>query len=284
LKEIPTPTEIANFIETYQVKHVSRSAIRLGITQPTLTQSLHKLEEKLGTPLFFRTKQGLIPTEEGNLFYVRARKLLDTWRDVGEKISNSRTSVEGKFRVGCHQSVGTFTLPKLFDNLNRQAPGIDIELYHDFSRKITEQIIAYQIDLGFVVNPIKHPDLVLKKIGEDRVEFWKKRDLNDVPKRIFADTRLKQIESLLGKTFHREFKNWALVQTSSLEVVREMTVTGQGVGILPGRVASLACDSLVTYLKSLPAFHDEIYLAYRKEVLSSQAGRELVRLAAIVLN
>jgi DNA-binding transcriptional LysR family regulator len=281
---IATPTEIANFIETYQTRHVSKAAIRLGVTQPTLTQSLQKLEEKIGSKLFYRTKQGMVPSKEGNLFYVRAHKLLDEWKEVGNQITDSRNSLSGKFRVGSHQSVGAYVLPHLFQKLSESAPGIEIELVHDFSRKITEQIISYEIEIGFVVNPVRHPDLILKKIGSDRVEFWKKKGLASVPKRLFADANLKQIETLLSKTLQNEFKQWSVVQTSSLEVVRELTASGQGVGVLPARVARLSQTELSIYQKSLPVFEDEVFIAYRKEVLSSAAGRELIKLATQTLS
>lgn len=280
---VATPTEIANFIETYQIRHVSKAAIRLGITQPSLTQSLQKLEEKAGAKLFHRTKQGIIPTEEGDLFYAHARNLLDSWREVGSQISASRTELHGRFRVGCHTAVGAYTLPRFFENLSREAPEIEIDLIHDFSRKITEQVISYEIELGFVVNPVRHLDLVLKKLGEDKISFWKKKGLLQVPRRVFADSNLKQVEMLLAKTSGRDFKNWKFVQTSSLELARELTAEGMGIGVLPGRVAQLAQHKLSIYQKSLPVFQDEIYLVYRKEVLTSNAGRKLIALASNAL-
>lgn len=280
---IATPTELSNFVETYQTRHISRAAIRLGITQPTLTQSLQKLEAKVGAKLFHRTKQGVVPTEGGNLLYARAGKLLETWKEVGAHIADSRTELRGNFRVGCHPSVGTFVLPRLFANLGGEAPGIKVTLVHDFSRKVTERVVSYEIELGYVVNPVKHPDLVLKKIGDDRVSFWKRKGLANIPPRIFADRNLKQVESLLDKSFRREFRGWDVVETSSLEVARELVAAGQGVGVLPGRVAGLAGSELAIYRNSLPVFHDEIFLAYRKEVLSSGAGQALVRLASTPL-
>jgi len=280
---LPTPTELEYFAETFRTKHISKAAIRLGVTQPTLTQSLQKLEEKLGSKLFHRTRQGLIPTEEGSLFFVKAHTLLDSWREVSEGVQVSRTEIQGRFRVGCHQSVGAYTLPSLLKNINESAPRIELSLIHDFSRKVTEGIISYQIDLGYVVNPMKHPDLVLKKIGDDRVMFWKKRGLSQIPKRIFADVDQAQIEGRLGKAYKGFFKDWGLAQSSSLELIRTLTLSGQGIGILPERVAKADGAALVVYDESLPIRKDEIYLAYRKEVLSSKAGKELIRLASIAL-
>jgi DNA-binding transcriptional LysR family regulator len=280
---LATSTEIEYFVEVFQTRHISKAAIRLGVTQPTLTLSIQKLEEKLGAKLFYRTKQGVVPTEQGALFYRKTHTLLECWGEAQKGIYRSTTEISGRFKVGCHQSVGAYVLPKLFENLHTDAPGIEVELIHDFSRKITESVVSYSIDLGFVVNPYRHPDLVLKKLGEDRGLFWKRRSKGMLPKRIFADKNLNQMQEILGKTHAKEFKGWSLVSTSSLELIRTLTLKGQGIGILPERVAKADGSDLVPYDLSLPIYEDKIFLAYRKDVLSSKAGRELIRLATFEL-
>lgn len=280
---LATSTEVEYFVEVYQTRHISKAAIRLGVTQPTLTLSLQKLEEKLGTKLFHRTKQGVVPTEEGMLVYRKANALLDCWGEVQKGIYRSTSEIIGRFKVGCHQSVGAYVLPKFLDHLHTEAQGIEVELIHDVSRKITEGVVSFAIDIGFVVNPSRHPDLVLKKLGEDRVLFWKKRDAGALPKRILADVNLIQMQDILGKTHAKEFKDWKLISTPSLELIRTLTLSGQGIGILPERVAKADGADLVPYDSNLPTYEDKIFLAYRKDVLSSKAGRELIRLALIDL-
>ena len=98
---LATSTEIEYFIEVYQTRHVSKAAIRLGVTQPTLTLSLQKLEDKLGTKLFHRTKQGVVPTEQGALFYRKSHTLLDCWGEVHKGVQQSTTEISGRFKVGC---------------------------------------------------------------------------------------------------------------------------------------------------------------------------------------
>lgn len=280
---IPSPTEISYFIEIYQTRHISKAALRLGVTQPTLTQSLQRLEDKVGSPLFHRTKQGVVPTESATVFYSRALALKECWGEIQTSVFSAQNEIAGHFIVGCHQSVGAYTLPRLFQNLAGQAPKISISLVHDFSRKITENIVSYTVDLGYVVNPPRHPDLVLKKIGNDRVTFWKKKGATALPKKIFADGSRAQVEELLGKTFNKNFQGWSFISCSSLELIRTLTREEQGIGILPERVASTDNAELVLYDKNLPSRPDEIFLAYRKEVLASNAGRELLRLATIQL-
>jgi len=280
---IPTPTEIQYFLEIYQTQHISNAAIRLAITQPTLTQSLQKLEEKLGVALFHRTRQGAVPTAAGKSFYQKARTLLENWKEVSDGVLSAKTELQGKFRVGCHSSVGSYTIPALLEGLEKKAPLIEISLTHDFSRKITEKIISFELDLAFVINPVKHPDLVLKKLGEDTVTFWKKKGATKIPKRIFADLNLTQVQSLLSKSQRSQFDGWQLIESTSLELIRTMTLSGQGIGIIPTRIANADHQDLQIYDSNLPVFKDEIYLAYRKESLNSVAGKALIEQASGVL-
>ncbi len=280
---IPSPTEIQYFLELYHVKHVSKAAMRLGVTQPTLTQSLQRLELKLGASLFFRTKQGVIPNKNAVQFYSKAKVLKDCWDEIHTGVTVAHTQLEGSFLVGCHQSVGAYTIPTLTKRINEEAPRIGINLVHDFSRKITSGVVAYEIDLGFVVNPPKHPDLVMKKLGDDKVTFWKQRGAKNLPKNIFADATRIQVEELLGKTFKKHFEGWNIIQSSSLELVRTLTKQGLGIGVLPERVAKVDDAALTLFREDFPSRPDEIYLIYRKEVLSSRAGKELVRLATFPL-
>lgn len=280
---IPTPTEIKYFIEAYQTKHISRAALRLGVTQPTLTQAIKSLEQKLSLLLFVRTKQGVLPTKDALRFYGQVTKLSECWLQIQDEMNKGRTELEGLFTVGCHQSVAGYVAPPLLQNLDSFAPNISIRFVHDFSRKITERILAFELDLGYVVNPSRHPDLVFKKIGNDQVTFYKAKHKQNIPKRIFADGQREQVESLLGLAFKRHFSDWRIVDSSSLEVVRTLTARGLGVGVLPERVAFAEERQLEIYDPKLPVRPDEIFLAYRKEMMTSKAAKALLKLASIKL-
>jgi DNA-binding transcriptional LysR family regulator len=281
---IATPTELTYFAEIFRTKHVSAAAVRLGVRQPTLTQSLASLEKKLGSRLFQRSSRGMTPTRAGEKLYARSRVLLSTWQELEDDFRVSREGLTGRFRIGAHASVAAYCLPRLVENLERLAPRIELELLHDSSKRITEKVIAYEVDLGFVVNPVRRPELTLKKIGEDRVKFFFAGEKNKTPKRLFCDLSLTQVESILAKA-GSEFKGWTILQSSSLEVVRTMAAQGLGVGILPERVARAEGGPLKPYRENeLPSFADAIYLAYRREVFEDPTAKTLLEAARIVID
>jgi DNA-binding transcriptional LysR family regulator len=280
----PTSTELTYFAEIFRTKHVSAAAVRLGIRQPTLTQSLANLEKKIGVRLFHRSGRGMVPTRAGEKLYSRARTLLGAWQELESDFRVSREGLAGRFRVGAHPSVASYCLPRMLENLERRAPKIELELVHDSSRKITEKVIGYEVDLAFIVNPARRPELTLKKIGEDRVKFFVANGKSKPPKRLFCDLSLAQVESILGKS-GSEFREWTIVQSSSLELVRTLVANGHGVGILPERVARAEGADLKAFREAdLPTFADTIYLAYRKEVFEDATSKALLESARISLD
>lgn len=272
---IPSDTELTHFIELYSTKHFTRAAIKLGVTQPSLTQSIFRLESKLKTKLFHRSKSGCIPTNAAGLLYDKALQLKGLWGEISEQVAHEQQSLTGLFRVGCHQSVGSYTLPNFFKALATRAPEVKINLTHDWSRKITERVINYELDLAFVVNPAKHRDLVLIKLGTDRVAFWKAKGTK-VPKTLFSDVSLFQLHERLKKQSIAKFQDWNIVETSSLELIRTLTSKGAGIGLLPERIAKAENSQLEIFDEKLPSRNDEIFLVYRTETLQSAAGKALI--------
>lgn len=279
---IPTPTEMTHFIELYQQKHFTQAAAKLRISQSALTQSIGKLEAKVGAPLIYRTKKGCVPTEAGELFYQHAQSLLDQWVNVSSSVKQQQKALSGKFRIGCHASLGVSVLPTFLKMLHQKAPGIEVSFNHGLSKELTEKVISHQLDLAFVVNPVRHNDLVLKKLTDDRMCLWKSKNHPTLSKRIFTDMTDHEVRNFLGKSFKR-FADYSIVESSSLEIIRALVADGIGIGILPEKVALAEKSRLELFDSSLPTFHDEIYVAHRSETLKTEAGSVLRSVAKMVL-
>lgn len=272
---MPTTHELVQFCEIFRTRHVSNSAIRLGVTQPALTQALKKLESKAGGALFNRTPQGMVPTRLGITLYKYAGELNDSWSKIQTELRAVQVSLAGRFRVGCHPSVASYCIPQVLRELDQSAPGIELELIHDYSRKVLEQVVNFDLDLAFVVNPVRHPELVLKALGTDTVHFWIRKGLQTPPNRLLTDLSLPQTADLLGKSKH--FMGWSILQSANLEVIRTLTLQGLGVGCLPERVALVDDQPLCPYRSNeLPALNDRIFLAYRKDAMTGEASRALL--------
>ena len=65
------------FIAAVEAESISGAAERLHLTQPTLSRQFMELEAELGHKLFVRSNRRLRLTPKGELFFDRARSIVD---------------------------------------------------------------------------------------------------------------------------------------------------------------------------------------------------------------
>lgn len=70
-------TQLKYFLEVAQTQHVTKSAETLHIAQPALTQSIKRLEDELGIPLFTQKGRGIILNSYGQYFYKKLKPLVE---------------------------------------------------------------------------------------------------------------------------------------------------------------------------------------------------------------
>ena len=143
-------------------------------------------------------------------------------------------------------------------------------------------MINLSVDIGIVVNPFKHPDLVIRKLCDDEVTFWiaaGNRNIQDIHSKqavIVCDPDLTQTQSLLKESKNKGFVFERFITTNSLEVVANLTAAGSGIGILPARVANSMYPNQLKRLQNLPVFFDEVCLIYRNENREVQAIQTII--------
>lgn len=269
---LPSPSEIKYFVEVANAKNLSRAAERLGIRQPTLSLSIKKLENSLGVDLLIRTKTGVKLTKFGHEFLVGAKNILEDWEKLKGHALKQNEEVGGRYTIGVHPSVALYTLRFFLPKLLNNYPNLEINLNHGLSREMTEEVISFRVDFGIVVNPVSHPDLVITNLCKDEVTFWtspsnKNKDV------LIYDPNLLQSQDLLKKL---KIKFLRTIHSSNLEVIRDLTISGAGVGILPARVAKTGNGKIELFKNNAPKFLDQISLVYRADAIKGSTPRVLI--------
>src|SRR3990167_3122016 len=200
---LPSAAELEYFLEVSSTLNLSRASERLGISQPSLSLAIKRLEQSVGTELFIRHKHGVTLTQAGKQLLLQARQLLQHWDDTKSKALASHQKVQGYFTLGCHSTIAIYMVSGFLADLLEKYSKLEIHLKHDISRKITEQVINLSIDIGIVVNPFKHPDLIIRKICDDEVTFWvgegtrKIQNIDSTEAIILCEPDLTQTQTLL---------------------------------------------------------------------------------------
>lgn len=100
-------TKLIEYIITIsEERNILRAAEKLYISQSTLSQALINLETELGTPLFIRSKNGLIITEAGEEYVSAAKCILQIKENTYRKIKTIVSKSIEKYRVGISSNNG----------------------------------------------------------------------------------------------------------------------------------------------------------------------------------
>ena len=268
-------TDLKYFLELSKTLHVSRSAERLGVTQPTLSHCLKRIEAEAKTQLFIRSKKGLTLTHAGQRLATHAAELIQKWDDVILSAQNEVQKVSGTIRFGCHTAVAQYTLPLFVSHFLKEYPEINLSFSHGLSRHMTEDVISQKLDAAFVVNPVAHPDLIIKEISKDTITVWKsKKCLNqDV---LIVEPSLMQTQEVLKK-FQKKNKPFnRIIESNSLEVIAQLVISGAGCGILPERVIKAISDHDIQSVKNAPEYHDRMCLIFKSEFRKSARGQAFI--------
>lgn len=121
-------TLIRSFLAVLEAGSLSGAARRLGAQQPTLGRHVAELEAQLGGALFERTGRGLTPTTLARQIAAAATQMQAAADSLGRAAQGQQTEASGTVRITASEMVAAWLLPPLLTELQRQEPGIAIEL------------------------------------------------------------------------------------------------------------------------------------------------------------
>ncbi|MGQ9366066.1 LysR family transcriptional regulator [Azospirillum sp. A39] len=159
-------SHVAAFVAVVETGNFHVASQRLGVSQPTVSQHLQKLEEDLGAALVLRTRGGCSATPKGRLFLPYARALLATE-------ARARATLEGRsLTIGAGSNIGIYLLPaelRRLRALSGEAP--DLEMRIGANPDVAEWLENGELDLaltewwdgrpGFEARPWRRERLVL---------------------------------------------------------------------------------------------------------------------------
>lgn len=150
-----------------------QAARRLGVSQPSLTTQLKRIENTLGAELFQRERTGCSPTLLGRAVLSRARPLVD---GMSALVSDALAEAEAarprgpRLRIG---STASRVLGAWLRRLRVRLPGTDITLRVDVSaHALLRTVEAGRLDVAFVHevegSPLSIPDGLAQRVLLDR--------------------------------------------------------------------------------------------------------------------
>ena len=154
---------VKSFVAVLDAGSLMGAARQLGARQPTLSRHVAELEAQLGSPLFERTARGVTPTAAGLAIADAARQMQHSAEQLGRGLARSRDATTGTVRITTSDVAAVWLLPPVLAALQRQEPGIQIELV---ASNTLSNLLRREADIAVrMVRPVQG-SLTARKLGE----------------------------------------------------------------------------------------------------------------------
>jgi DNA-binding transcriptional LysR family regulator len=127
-----------------------KAAQDLGISQPTLSRSILRLEDELGLRLFDRSGVGAVLTPVGHFVAERAHSIIGETARLEREVELVNSGQIGQIRVGCGVSLGPIFAPRLVLKLAETYPALGVVLFVERRRTLISGMLEGRLDLLFL--------------------------------------------------------------------------------------------------------------------------------------
>lgn len=155
------------FLKVAEYGSITRAALSLHITQPSLTQHLRHLEEHFGLPLFMRHGRGVILTEAGKTLRLKAEILIDEIDGLPSQLESSQSRPRGSLSVGLPISWSELVTFPVVDRFRREFPDVHLKLAINASEALADAMNNNELQMAVLVETDQQENFSLDPLVED---------------------------------------------------------------------------------------------------------------------
>ena len=266
--------------EIYVCGSFSVAADRLGLTQPALSLQIQKLEEELEFKLIDRTKRPFQFTDEGKVFYEKSLEILKQIEALKQISINISEEVSGKVRVGVIPTLAPYLVPLFIQQLAKDYPALQLEIYELKTEVIINEIKMGDIDCGIISTPVSATNISVTPLFYERFYAYLSEDhplfeedsidiksiqQEDIWYLEEGNCFQNQVNSICQLNPQKKNKHQLVYHSNSIESLRRIVEYKRGLTFIP---------ELATI--NIPAEQEELI----KEIVPNEPVREISLITA----
>lgn len=157
---------MATFVAVIDQGSFSAAARVLGRSLAAVSRQVAALERHLAVRLLVRTTRALAPTDEGRLYYERARRIISEVQDTERAVSAEAAIATGRLHVSAPALLGRLRLAPLLPAFLARHPRVDIDLSL-WDRPVS--LVEEGIDIALRIGALPDSRLTVRRLGEVRM-------------------------------------------------------------------------------------------------------------------
>lgn len=151
--------EIEALLTLAEELHFGRTAERLHVSTARISQTIAKLERRVGVPLFDRTSRRVELTAAGRRLHERLRPAWDQITDAVEEAVAAGRGLTGTLRVAFVGAAGGQLLAGAADLFRRRCPDCDVSLREAQMTDLMPWLRDGEVDLALGTFPVDEPGI-----------------------------------------------------------------------------------------------------------------------------
>ncbi|MDW4907706.1 LysR family transcriptional regulator [Streptomyces sp. ADMS] len=282
--------QLEYFVAICDAGSFSGAAVRLYVTQPSLSQQIGALEKELGADLLERGRHGITLTPAGRVFLSQAQRALQAVQDAQDSVRQVVEGRKGDVHVLTVRSVASGVLPSSAARWHSLFPSTVLRL-HDFShrRALEDAVRSGQGDIAVGPRPSPWDGPVVSLGYEEMVVVGpvghEAEDVAEPAELAGADWVLYEPEQGMSEVVdrvagHLEFTPRAVARTGQVSAALLFAVEGIGMTVAPANAVPLGWARHARRIG--PGFYREL-VAYSRKQPSQLAERYRDMLTTVAL-
>lgn len=134
-------------------RHFVLAAESCGVTQPTLSALIQKLEEELDVKLFNRDRKQVTPTNIGEKIIRQARLALNEIYRIKEVVADETDSMNGNLRIGILPTIAPYLVPDFIYHFRKNFPNVHLYIDEKENDSLVKDLAFGNIDIAITTAP-----------------------------------------------------------------------------------------------------------------------------------
>jgi LysR family nitrogen assimilation transcriptional regulator len=166
--------DLSAFVAVAEGGSFSKAALRLRVSQSSLSKRVARLESHFGTTLLTRHVSGVQLTPHGQALLTRSNRLVGELRDIERDLGALVSEPAGEIRIALPPVTGSMLSPLIIEACERQFPRLRPRILEGTSANSHELLANGHVDLAITYNAEPGPDfLVVPLVAEPLVVIQK---------------------------------------------------------------------------------------------------------------
>jgi LysR family hydrogen peroxide-inducible transcriptional activator len=289
---MPTLRQLEYLVMLADTQSFNQAARLAQVSQPTLSQQIKALEERLGVKLVDRGVAATVLTPIGRSIVAKARHVLSEVREMESMAASASSELIGTLRLGTTPTLGPYLLSPIIAHLHKVAPGLRLYVREGIPDQQALELSRGNLDILLGPLPIRGDDLEIEPLFREPLRLvaavdhelvtgdpidplsLNRHSVLSLDTRHHLHRQVAEVAAAYGMTLSLDYEG------TSLDSLHQMVASGLGLTILPalylasdvGGSAGLAMLDVTGW-----KVHRSIALAWRRSSSMDAAFRLIAR-------